>query len=170
MAHPFGAGTSPRSARVAYRSDAESVQSASVDVQLGWYIGAAQRQIHDDAMLGRADRIGATVRQKDGGRAGRHAEAGRQPVVLLRLQIARIDRNSEIRPAAHLVDVIDRLIGPLVEARRSGDCEMASRRKSDDAGAVGIDAPLFGLTAHQADGALRILERAPGWLFTWDVI
>src|SRR5262245_31117946 len=47
---------------------------------------------------------------------------------------------------------------------------MPSRRKADDADALGIDAPLLGLAAHQADGALRILEWAPGRVFTWGVI
>src|SRR5262245_47600038 len=47
---------------------------------------------------------------------------------------------------------------------------MPSRRKADDADALGIDAPLLGLAAHQADGALRILEWAPSRVFTWDVV
>ena len=52
---------------------------------------------------------------------------------LSRLRVARIDRNGEVRPATHLVDVVDRLIGPLVEARRGRDREMAPRREADDA-------------------------------------
>src|SRR5688572_11006204 len=39
---------------------------------------------------------------------------------------------------------------------------MATRRETDDADAPGIDAPLASSAAHQADGALRILKRAPG--------
>src|SRR5262249_4271653 len=47
---------------------------------------------------------------------------------------------------------------------------MASRRKADDADAPGIDAPLLGLAAHQADRALRVLEWTPGRVLTCDVI
>src|SRR2546425_6412552 len=57
MAYPVGAGTGPRSTRIARGPDAEAVQGAGVHVQLGRDVGAAQGQIHDDAVLGRADRI-----------------------------------------------------------------------------------------------------------------
>src|SRR5262249_19791591 len=111
-----------------------------------------------------------TMRQKYGGHPSWHVEAGRQGVVLFRLQVARIDRNGEIGPATHLVNVIDRLIGALVEVRRGGNCEMASRRKADDADALRVDAPFLGLAAHEAHGALRVLEWTPGRVFTWGII
>ncbi len=72
MAHPVGAGAGPRSAGIAHGADAEAVQ-------LSGDAGALQGQIHDDAVPGRADRIGAAVRQKNGG-ASRRARAGRAPV------------------------------------------------------------------------------------------
>jgi hypothetical protein len=43
------------------------VQGTGVDVQLGRDAGAAQGQVHDDAVLRRTDRVGATMYQKNGG-------------------------------------------------------------------------------------------------------
>src|SRR5207237_5823901 len=66
--------------------------------------------------------------------------------------------------AADLVDVVDRLVGSLLEARCRGDRQMTACREADHADALWINAPLLGFTAYQTDGSLSILERAPGRL------
>ena len=104
------------------------------------------------------------MHEEDRRRAGRDAQAGSEFILVLGLQVARIGRDGEVRPAADLVDVVDRLVGSLLEARRRGDGQMAARREADHADALRIDAPLLGLAAHQADGPLGILERASGRL------
>ena len=83
------------------------MQCAGVNMHLGRDARTAQGQVHDDAVLGRADRIGTAVRQKNGRRVGGDADVGRQLVFGLRPQVARIDRDGEIGTATHLVDVVD---------------------------------------------------------------
>ena len=102
--------------------------------------------------------------EEDRRRSGRDTQAGSDLVFVLRLQVARIDSNSEVRPATDCVHVIDWLVGSLIEARCCRNCQMAAGREARDADLLRIDAPLAGSAPHQADGSLRILERAPGWL------
>src|SRR5581483_1506087 len=120
-----------------------------------------------DAVLRRADDVGVAVRQEDRRRVGRDAQAGRQLILVLGLEVAGIDRDAEVRPTADLVDVVHRFVGALLEVGGLGKYQMAARREADHADALGIDAPLLGLAAHQADGALRVLERTPGRLALW---
>src|SRR5207249_3978061 len=75
-----------------------------------------------------------------------------------------IDRDGEIGSAADFVNVVDRFVGSLLETGCRGDRQMAARRETDHADALGIDTPLLGVAAYQADGPLSILKRTTGRL------
>src|SRR5262249_41905035 len=72
----------------------------------------------------------------------------------------RVEHDAEIGPATDLVDVIDRLVGSLFKVGGGRADEVAARREAHHADLLRIDAPVPGLAAHQADGALRVLDRA----------
>src|SRR5207249_938655 len=91
-----------------------------------------------------------------------YAKARSEFVLILRLEVTRIDRNGEVRPATDFIHVIDRLVGPLFEACRRCDRQMAARRKTHDPDSLGMDAPFPCSAPNQADGPLRVRERAPG--------
>ena len=98
--------------------DTEVVSRCGVDMQLRCDAGMLQRQICYDAVLGRADDVCAAMREKNWRRAARNRQAGSKFILVLRLQIARIDNDREVRPAARPVDSIDGRIRSLLEARR----------------------------------------------------
>src|SRR2546423_11576673 len=85
---------------------AKAVRRGSIDVQFRRNAGPLERQIHEDAMLGWADDIVATVDQKNGGRVLRDAEAGRQLVLVLGFQISRIHGDGEIGTTTYFVNFI----------------------------------------------------------------
>src|SRR6185369_16092292 len=101
------------------------------------------------------------MHEKNWRRVHRDLQAWRNRVLVLRLQIARISEDSEVRAAAGFVHLIDRLVGSLVEACGCGDGEMASCRKTNHANALGMNAPFLCPAAHQAHGTLCILDWAP---------
>src|SRR6266849_6098107 len=98
-------------------ADAEVVGGTGIDVQLGRDAGLPQRQIHNDAMLRGTDDIFSAMSEKDRRRPGRDAQAWRQLVLVLGLQVARINDNGEVRPATDLVDVVDRFVSSLFKTR-----------------------------------------------------
>ena len=126
-------------------ADAEVVGGRGINVQLRRDAGTLQGQVHDHAVIGGTDDVVPAVRQKDRGRPGRDAQPGSEFVLVLGLQVARVGQNGEVRPATGLVDVVDRLVGSLLEARRRGDGQMAARRETDHADLLRIDAPLRAL-------------------------
>ncbi len=143
-------------------ADAEVVGGRRIDVQLRRDAGLPQRKVHQHAVLRRADDIGPAVREKYRRRSGRDTQAGSDLVLVLRLQVARIDSNGEVGPATDFVHVINRLVGSPVEARRRRNCQMAAGRETHHADLLRIDAPLAGFAPHEADSPLRIGERASG--------
>src|SRR5262249_39738247 len=143
---------------------AEVVGGPRIDVQLRRDTGALQRLVHDHAMARVADDVGPAVDEEDRRRLRWNAQAGSEFVLFLGLQVARIDPDGGVRAAADLVDVVDWLVGSLLEARCGGDCRVAPRREADHADSFRVDAPLLRLAADQADGALGVLEWAPGRL------
>src|SRR5262245_36522225 len=114
-------------------------------------------------MLRRADQVLAAVHEEDRRGARRNTQALGELVLLLRLEIPRVREDREVRPATDFVDVVLRLIGSLLEARRRGDREMAARGEADHADALGIDAPVARLAADEADRALGVLKRPARW-------
>lgn len=99
------------------------MNSAGVDVQFRRDPRPSQGEIHEYAVLRRADEVRVAVREKDGGCTFRNAKSRRQFVLLFCLQVAWIDRDREVGPATEFVHVIDRLVGSFVEARRRGHGE-----------------------------------------------
>ena len=121
MPQPVGTRLRPSGARLVAAADTEVVGSPRINVQLRRDAGALQGLVHDDAMIRVANDIVTAVRQKNRGRPSRDAQARSKLVLVLGLQVARIGQDGEVRPAADLVDVIDRLVGSLFEARRRRD-------------------------------------------------
>src|SRR5262249_41472306 len=156
--HPRGARVHPGGTWPVGPADAEVVGGVRVDVQLRGHAGALQRPVHYDAVLRFADNVRPAMHKEHGRRALWYAQAGGELVLVLGLQVARVDRNGEVRAATDLVDLVGRLVGPLLEPGRGRDCEVAAGRESDDADAIGCDAPLLRLAADEADGALGVLE------------
>src|SRR5439155_14824291 len=144
--------------------DAEVVGGAGIDVQLCRDAGLPQRQIHDYAMLRGTDNVGSAVREKDWGRLGWDVQAWRQLVLVLGLQVARINHNGEVRPTTDFVDIVDRFIGSLLKAGGRGDGQMAARRETANTNALWIDAPIVGFAPDQTDSALSVLQGSLGWL------
>ena len=151
------------------RADSEVMGGRRIDVQLRRDSDFLQRKVHQHAVLRRADDIIPTVREEDRRRSGRDAQAGSDLVFVLRLQIARIDSNSKVRPATDCIHIIDGFVGSLLETRRHRNRQMAARRETHDADLLWLNAPLTGSAPHQADGPLRVLERTSGRL-TLDLI
>jgi hypothetical protein len=105
--------------------DAEVVGCPRVDVQLRRDAGALQRGVQDYTVFGITDKVGPAMRKKYRGRFSRDAQAGREFILVLVLEVARIGQDGEVRPAADLVDVVDRLVGSLGETRGRRDRQMA---------------------------------------------
>src|SRR5712691_2050549 len=143
-------------------ADREVVGGICINVQLRRHAGSLQRPVHDDAVLGIADEIGPAMRQKDWRRPGRDTQAGSELILVLGLQIAGIGGDSEVRPAADLIDGVNRLVSALLEACRCRNRQMPAGRETDHADTIGSNAPLLGPAAYQANGTLRILERSAG--------
>src|SRR5437867_1652645 len=140
------------------------MRGVCIDVQLSRNTGSLQGEIHEDAVLRRADDIVPAVDEKKWRRICWEVEARSKLVLILRLEVARIHRNREIGSTTDFVNIIDWIVGSLIEARRRRRNQMAARREPDHADALGIDAPFRGAVAHEADRALSILERASGRL------
>src|ERR1041385_575169 len=92
----------------------EIMSSGGVDVQFGGDAGLLQGEVHQDTVFRATDKVVPTMSEEDWGSLGRNAEAGGQFVLVLRLEIAWIGENGEIGPAADQVDVIDWLVGAVV--------------------------------------------------------
>ena len=127
-------------------------------MQLRRNAGPLQREVHQHAVLRRADDVVAAVREEDRWRPAWNADTRSEFVLVLRLEVTRIDRNGEVGSATDFVHVIDRLVSSLVEARRRRNRQMTARRKTDDADSA--DAPFPGFAPHQTDGPLGVLEGA----------
>ena len=108
------------------RADAKVMGGRRIDVQLRRDAGFLQRKVHQHTVLRRADDIGPAVREEDRRRSDRDTQAGSDLIFILRLQVARIDSDGEIRSATDFVHVIDGLEGSLLEARRRRNRQMAA--------------------------------------------
>src|SRR5713101_5955916 len=105
------------------------------------------------------------MHKKDRGRLHRNPNVGREDTFvylhargMLFDQIARIDRDREVRPATYLVDLVDRLVGALVEVGRRRHGQVAARREAEDADSVRVDPPLRRPAPHQTDRPLRVQQ------------
>src|SRR5437868_8391629 len=85
--------------------------------------------------------------------------AGSKFILVLCFEVARINRDCEVRPATDFVHVIDRFVRAFFKTRGCGNGEMTSSRKSYDADSIGIDSPFLRAASNQTNGALRVLER-----------
>src|SRR5262245_62165129 len=99
-------------------------------------------------MLRLTNDIGAAVDQEKRRRPRRDVQSRRELDLVLRLQVSRVNRNSEIRPTTDFGNIIHGFISPLLKARRLGRCQMASRRETNYADALRIDAPVLRAAAH----------------------
>ena len=73
------------------------MSGGGVDVQLGWDAGAPQCEIHQYAVLRRTDDILPAMREEYWGRSRRDAQSRGQFILVLRLQVAWIDRDGKVR-------------------------------------------------------------------------
>ena len=104
------------------------------------------------------------MNQEDRGRIRGNPNVGREDILVdlhtrgtLFNQIAWIDRDREVRPATYLVDLIDRLVGALVEVGRRRHGQVPARREAEDADP--LDSPVRGPASHQTDCPLRVQQR-----------
>src|SRR5439155_24981376 len=135
---PVGAALRPGRAGVIHLADAEAVSAGGVDVQLGRHAGPLHGQVHGDAVVDGADGVVAGVDEEQRGRRGGHADGRRQLVPVLDLEVARVEHDGEVRPAADLVDVVDRVVGPLLEVGGGGPDEVSAGGEADHADAGGV--------------------------------
>src|SRR5438309_9603475 len=119
-------------------ADAEVVGGAGIDMQLGRDAGLPQRQIHDHAMLRGTDDIFSAMSEKDRRRPGWYVQPGRQFVLVLGLQVARINDNGEVRPTTDLIDVVNWFVDSFFKAGGRGDGQMAARRETANTDMLGI--------------------------------
>ena len=70
----------------------------------------------------------------------------------------RVDQHQEIRPAAGAIDRVGGVRVHAVEMRARRGRQMSAGREAHDADAVRQHAIFAGLLAHDADGALRVVE------------
>ena len=164
MPQPGGTRLRPRGAWMVARANTEIMGGRRIDVQLRRDAGFPKRKVHQHTMFRRAYDIVPAVREEDRRRPGRDTQAGSDLVLVFRFQVARIDSNGEVGPATDFVHLIDWLVRSLIEARRRRNSQMAAGRETHYADLLRMDAPLAGVAPHEADGPLRILERAPGRL------
>ena len=130
------------------RADAKVMSGRRIDVQLRRDASFLQRKIHQHTVFRRADDVGSSVHQKNRGRSGRDAQAGSYLILVLCLQVARIDSNGEVGPATDLVHLIDRLVRSLLETGGRRNRQMAAGREAHDADLLRMDAPLLGIASH----------------------
>src|SRR4051794_34153969 len=74
-------------------------------------------------------------------------------------EMTGIEDHRKIRPAAHGVDGINGLVDPSRPVRAHGDGKMTAGRETQNSNLVRVHAPLGGPGSHDAQCALRILER-----------
>ena len=107
MPQPGGTRLRPRRAWMFARADTEVMGGRRIDVQLRRDAGFLQRKVHQHAVLRRADDIVPAVREEDWRCSDRDTQAGSNLIFVLCFQVARIDSDSEIRPATYFIHVID---------------------------------------------------------------
>src|SRR6185369_10290060 len=136
-----------------------------IDVQLRRDVRPLQGQVHHYTVLGAGHRIVARMHQEDRWCLFGNPKVGREDILvdlftcgLLFNEIARIDRDREIRPATYFVDLVNGLIGALVKLRRCGNGQVSARREAEDSDPVRIDAPFRSPAPHQTDRSLRVQQ------------
>src|SRR5262249_9127062 len=83
--------------------------------------------------------------------------------LLLRLEVAGVAPDREVRPATHVIDRVLLLVAALVDVRCRRHGEMAAGGEADEADALRVDAPLLCTSADQADSALGVQQWAERW-------
>src|SRR5712672_2059585 len=119
-------------------ANAEIVSGVGVDVQLRRDAGLLQSEIHQYAVVRAADDVIPAVHEENWRRAGRNPDSGREFILLLVLEIAGINRDGEVGPAVCFIDLIDRLVGPLLETGRRGYSQMAAGGETDYSDAINV--------------------------------
>ncbi len=99
MAQPGGARQRPCRAWMITRAYTKIMSSRSINVQLRRNAGFLQGQIHQCAVLRRADNVVSAVCEKDRRRPDRNTQVGSDLVFILCFQETRIDSNGEVGPA-----------------------------------------------------------------------
>ena len=78
-------------------------------------------------------------------------------------QVAGIDDDGKVRPAAQLVGGVDWIVEAFIEVGAERGSKMGARGEAEHAYAIGIDVPLGCVLANHAEGALRILQSRGGF-------
>src|SRR5258705_14009933 len=107
------------------------MRGVGVNVQLSRHASPLQREVHEYAILRRTDDILAPVHEEKWRRIRWDMKARGKFLLILRFEIAGIDRNRQVRSATDFVNVIDGVVGSLVEARRGRRHQMPTRRKTN---------------------------------------
>src|SRR5262245_119796 len=100
MPQPLGTRLRPGGTGLLAGADPEVMRRPRIDVQFRRDVGTLQLPVHHQTMFRSADRIVAAVCQKDWRRLLRNAQARREFIFFLVLEVARIDPDGEVRPAA----------------------------------------------------------------------
>src|SRR2546430_992940 len=86
-----------------------------IDLQLRGDPGALQGQVHQQAVLRRADDVLTPVCQEDWRGVGWNADPSGQFILIFGLKVARINGNGEVGPATDVVNLIDPFIRSPIE-------------------------------------------------------
>jgi hypothetical protein len=96
MSQPIGASLRPGGVRLVAFSDTEVVGGVCIYVQLSRDTSSLEREVHDHAVLRRADDVVPTMHKGYRGRPGRNVEARSEFILVLRLQVAGIRRRCSL--------------------------------------------------------------------------
>src|SRR5205823_14944383 len=105
-----GTSLSRGGTRLVALANTEIMRGRGIDVQLRGDPGALQGQVHQQAVLRRADDVLTAVRQEDWRGIGWNADPSSQFILVFGLKVARINGNGEVGPATDVVNLIDPFI------------------------------------------------------------
>src|SRR5262245_27887627 len=99
VAQPVGARFCPSGVRAIVSTNAEIMSGVCIDVQFRRHTGALESEVHQRAVLWRADDILSAMHEKDRRGIGRDAQRRGQLVLVLGFQVTGINRDGEVWPA-----------------------------------------------------------------------
>ena len=130
----------------------------SIDMYFGRHLGILQRHKVDDGVF---DMHRVILRLED--------ETGRGficnpsirigcEVLVCKCKITGIDNYREVGAATKLVARIDRIVQALIEVGAKGGGKMSVGGEAEHANAMRVNVPIIAMRAHDAEGALGVLE------------
>lgn len=140
-------------------AEAVAVSALGIDMHFGGHFGFLQGHEVDDGVFD-MDRIILGLEDETGRGFARHRNVGiKCEVLVCKRKVSGIDDHSEVGTAAQLVSGIHRIVQALIEVRAKGGGKMGSGGEAEDANAMRVNVPIIGMRAHDAEGALGVLER-----------